>query len=451
MSQFRPSLGAIQHEPRSGVKPHNGKQRSSSLEFPERLKGGDDMGEDVAAVHDSNIMNGSLVNMISKAAVKTDLHSRLEDISSESEIEDDAEEEKEVHKLDESQDQDSTSGTMSLPTLPKKLDQLSTRRLKHNLFKDVQRKQLDSKRQEASKTSGDDDAMSSSQILSPPSTSNVNVNDDLDNDDHSTSEPKASHDAPYLSMILKGEADMQAQRSNEPEQSEEPIAEADELESSKFLEGSSEDISLATRLMEIFDLGGPEEVIAEYPAWFLQTVLLSGYLYVTARHICFYAYLPKNTNTASKSGYLGKRGQRNPRYKRYYIELKGDVLRYYTDPNNKYLPSGQIDLRSALSATVVREKNKTKEESQYIKIVTTRQEYSFKADNSQSARDWVKHLQRIIFRSHNDGDSVKLLLPIDNVLDIESISCMGVTETIKLNVIDDDDTYAMDEVRQLDM
>lgn len=34
---------------------------------------------------------------------------------------------------------------------------------------------------------------------------------------------------------------------------------------------------------------------AEYPCWLLQTVLLQGYLYITQKHICFYAYLPKKT------------------------------------------------------------------------------------------------------------------------------------------------------------
>lgn len=31
----------------------------------------------------------------------------------------------------------------------------------------------------------------------------------------------------------------------------------------------------------------------EYPCWLLQSVLLQGYLYLTTKHVCFYAYLPK--------------------------------------------------------------------------------------------------------------------------------------------------------------
>jgi len=31
----------------------------------------------------------------------------------------------------------------------------------------------------------------------------------------------------------------------------------------------------------------------EYPCWLLKSVLLQGYMYITTRHVCFYAYLPK--------------------------------------------------------------------------------------------------------------------------------------------------------------
>ncbi len=66
---------------------------------------------------------------------------------------------------------------------------------------------------------------------------------------------------------------------------------------------------LAKKLMEIFEFDKPEEVIEgkkcaylghnladqdeEYPCWLLQHVLLQGYMYITSRHIAFYAYLPK--------------------------------------------------------------------------------------------------------------------------------------------------------------
>ncbi len=57
--------------------------------------------------------------------------------------------------------------------------------------------------------------------------------------------------------------------------------------------------ALAKKLVEIFHFDQPEEVIEEYPCWLLQSVLLQGYMYITARHICFYAYLPKKAVCSS--------------------------------------------------------------------------------------------------------------------------------------------------------
>jgi len=406
------------------------------LEFPERLKHGDDAGEDVTKAHDPNFMNRSLLNMITAAGSSTQFHNRLDDISSDSEEFDDDSTISGVGGGTAVGQKD--DATMSLPSLPKKDVSLSAKSSKRNLLQSVQR--LRSIRERNSNSAEGDDKMSSSQILMPPKKNQTpNIPSPTQEGD------LMNRDAPYLSMLLKGEAEMQAQQgTGSPARSsiDEQVRVSEKLGKVKSNGGPT----LATRLMDIFDLKEPEEVIAEYPAWFLQTVLLSGYLYVTSKHICFYAYLPKNTQSAAKSGHLGKRGQHNPRYKRYYVELKGDVLRYYNDITNPYLPSGQIDLRYGISATIDPEKHKLKEESSYIKLVTKKREYFFRADSPQSARDWVKQLQRIIFRSHNDGDSVKILLPINNIIDMEANKFLEISDTIKLRVIDNDETYAVDEV-----
>jgi sterol 3beta-glucosyltransferase len=62
--------------------------------------------------------------------------------------------------------------------------------------------------------------------------------------------------------------------------------------------GSTE---LAQKLKEIFEFDREEEVIEEYPCWLLQHVLLEGHMYITARHIAFYAYLPKKAVSALES------------------------------------------------------------------------------------------------------------------------------------------------------
>jgi sterol 3beta-glucosyltransferase len=273
----------------------------------------------------------------------------------------------------------------------------------------------------------DSRSMVTSQILRPPM---------RQDSDQSSSQSEAA--APYLSMILKGEADMDAE--DQPSAADEALIQIQEP-----AEPSA--VSLAQRLKEIFELEEPEDVVSEFPCWLLHTVLLSGHLYITTKHICFYAYCPKLATTAVKSGWLRKRGQHNPRYKRYYMELKGDVLRYYHDRLDVYMPSGHIDLRFGISATVEPESKKSgRDKSSYFKVVTKDREYLFKADNHDTARDWVKHLQRVIFRSHNSGDSVKICLPIANIIDAEEERVLDVSDTIKLRVLENIETYGLDEV-----
>ncbi|KAI1164927.1 glycosyltransferase family 1 protein [Nemania serpens] len=199
--------------------------------------------------------------------------------------------------------------------------------------------------------------------------------------------------------------------------------------------------ALARKLKEIFEFDHLEEVIQEYPCWLLQSVLLQGYMYITSKHICFYAYLPRKSQEVAKSGYLAKSGKRNPKYGRFWFRLKGDVLTYYRDASNLYFPHGQIDLRYAFSATVT-DKD---QDAVHFSVATHNRTYHFRADSAPSAKEWVKSLQRVIFRSHNEGDSVKISLPIENILDVEDSQMIEFADTCKLRVIDNDETYSIDE------
>lgn len=144
----------------------------------------------------------------------------------------------------------------------------------------------------------------------------------------------------------------------------------------------------------------------------------------------------------AKSGYMFKSGKRNPKYNRHWFRLKGDVLSYYRDSTSLYFPDGQIDLRFAISASIV-DKDK---DGLHFNVITRHRTYNFKADSAPSAKEWVKSLQRVIFRSHNEGDSVKISLPIDNIIDVEETQMMEFSDTCKIRVIDNDETYAIDEV-----
>ncbi|KEQ73315.1 UDP-Glycosyltransferase/glycogen phosphorylase, partial [Aureobasidium namibiae CBS 147.97] len=197
-------------------------------------------------------------------------------------------------------------------------------------------------------------------------------------------------------------------------------------------------------LKDIFNFDEAEKVVAKYPCWYLQSVLLQGYIYITQRHICFYAYLQKKTGVTIKSGYLTKRGQRNPRYKKYWFVLKGDVLSYYKDPSTPFSPRDVIDLRYGVSADITPTQAQDKEIASFS-VVTDAKTYHFKAETASSATEWVKQIQKVIFRSRNNSDSVKICLPVDNVVDIEESNFPDFADTIKIRVIDNDETFAVDE------
>jgi sterol 3beta-glucosyltransferase len=202
---------------------------------------------------------------------------------------------------------------------------------------------------------------------------------------------------------------------------------------------------LSARLKEMFGFEKPEKVLVEYACSLLQNILLQGYMYVTEGHICFYAYLPRKTTVSIRSGYLHKRGRKNPKYNRYWFSLKGDVLSYYTDPSSLYFPSGHVDLRYGISASLTEQKDKEKEVRDF-QVTTDQRTYYFRADSPTSAKEWVKALQKVIFRAHNDGDNVKISFPIENIIDIEESPIADLAETFKIRVVESDESYAIDEV-----
>lgn len=392
--------------------------RVASMELPERLKDGDDDEEDVLkpkADGAARFLNQSVMEMISRAGRDIDFQARIDESSSESESEAEPERTQKPH-------QPSSSST-SLPAEPSQQQDSKHARAssRSKLFRSVGKLRMKSNRE--SQTTSATENMMTSQILTPRPA------------EESTPEPTPdpiNADAPVLSRKLLAEALY--------EDSEEEAVSATKQHPALVASPRKEPLTLERKLMELFGFDELETIIAEYKCWLLQSVLLDGYLYVTQRHICFYSYLPKKATTVAKSGFFNKRGLRNPRYRRYYFELKGDVLTYYESPSNIYYPRGKIDLRYGISANVTEHKDRT-----YFSVVTEQRTYNFRADSAPSAKQWVKSLQKAIFRSHNDGDMVKISIPIDNVIDFEENQIIDFAETVKLRVFDNDETYAIEE------
>lgn len=357
-------------------------------------------------------MGQSIVGLIAGAAEKIDFHDRFYDSSS-----DEEDKEKSENKTED------LSQTTILPSPKKKKKSESSshrRRISgHKLLKSLPAlPKLRSKSKSAPNKlspNADEETSEGADMPSPPAIKLTRS--------QTTGVP------PVMSRMLEARAEL----------SERPSFDLEGHESRNSLDSGVS--PLEKRLMQIFEFDEPEEVLDEFPCWLLQSVLLQGYLYITAKHVCFYAYLPKKANVVAKSGFLSKSGKRNPAYNRYWFRLKGDVLSYYTNAKELYFPRNQIDLSYGISASIT-DKDK---EGVHFEVVTRHRAYNFRADSAPSAKEWVKSLQRVIFRSHNEGDSVKISLPISNIMDVEETHMMDFAETCKIKVIDNDETYAIDE------
>ncbi|PYH40546.1 UDP-glucose:sterol glycosyltransferase [Aspergillus saccharolyticus JOP 1030-1] len=243
--------------------------------------------------------------------------------------------------------------------------------------------------------------------------------------------------APVLSRMVEAQAALDTKDASESS------SERTDEESDKEHKQSS-GTPLSIRLKEMFGFEAPEKVVVEYACSLLQSMLLQGYLYVTEGHICFYAYLPRKSTVIIKSGHLYKRGKKNPKYNRYWFLLKGDVLSYYADPSNLYFPSGHVDLRYGISASLAEPKDKSRETRDF-QVTTDQRTYYFRADSSTNAKEWVKALQKVIFRTHNEGESVKISFPIESIIDIEESPMVDFAETFKIRTIESEESYAIEE------
>jgi sterol 3beta-glucosyltransferase len=265
--------------------------RRVSLDVPERLKDvGDDDKEDVTAATNNRYLNQSIFSLITAAGSTVDFQSRFDEAESESDDDGEAEERegmsktvpglrtKEASTPPKLRESVHDSGTGSRQPTAKKEGKHQRQSSTSRLLKSMHKLRLKPIR-ERKGSSAAEDHMSASQILEPPSRSRPTEREEAET---------TSGDAPMLSRIIQAEAEMQASTMLEEEHTDEQVEAHAPV--SRLQAGST---SLAQRLMDIFGFDEPENVISEWPCWLLQSVLVQGFLYVTQKHICFYAYLPK--------------------------------------------------------------------------------------------------------------------------------------------------------------
>ena len=118
------------------------------------------------------------------------------------------------------------------------------------------------------------------------------------------------------------------------------------------------------------------------------------------------------------------------------------MLSYYKDPKNTYFPSGHIDLRNCDKAETATEKGV---ETEFFTLRSAKRDFKFKADSAPSRKQWITALNKSIDRWKNEGDSVKILLPIKDIELVEETSVLEFADTIKLNFVDKEE-HIFDDV-----
>jgi sterol 3beta-glucosyltransferase len=254
--------------------------RGLSLDIPERFKDGDDAEDDVTAPKKNNTisMNQSIFSMIARAGQQsqTDLVAMKEADSGDSEGE--GKRRQPFHGLDGAArlSRLSSANDFQRPTgefQEGKVGQGKHRRVlsDHKLLRSLPRLKS---RKDARSEGQSMDQMSSSQLL-PPRPSAPESPSVIPSEQSSKTKAKATDGEDIY--VEKSRSSRRGSRHGSLAGTVKSLA----------------PVTLAQRIQQIFEFDEVEEVISEYPCWLLQSILLQGYMYITQKHVCFYAYIPK--------------------------------------------------------------------------------------------------------------------------------------------------------------
>lgn len=208
-------------------------QRHPSVQYPERLKKGEDVHEDVTAMKGkpSQNMNQSVFSMIAAAGSKVDFHARFEDDSSDSEVDEPS---KAVHDLQ------GQANSYEISTANQKSGLKYRYLSSQGTLKDLPRLYLRTVKEKNYMSQSN--RKDSAELLSPtPSSTSI-----------------TPRDAPVMSMMLQAQAQLDSSVAGfDP-----PKEVTSTLEHPAKQIGHSD---LVIRLKEIFGFDKPEEVISGEP------------------------------------------------------------------------------------------------------------------------------------------------------------------------------------------
>ena len=218
-------------------------ERRTSVQFPEQLQYGEDVEEDATAPDSSRgpqyiNLNQSVFSLIAAAGSKTDLHARFDDDSSGSNTETEHEDDDEGAKLVAKETHTPNRSQLTDNIKKSRSTRHSTRLHDSTILRSIPKLSIRNKREK--------NYMSQSVILPP-----------REEKDSLARTPRATtpRDAPIMSMMLEAQAKLDPHKADMEESRDQATASIDMVE-------NKTSVSLEKRLMEIFALDEPEEVIS---------------------------------------------------------------------------------------------------------------------------------------------------------------------------------------------
>ncbi|PWN32538.1 UDP-Glycosyltransferase/glycogen phosphorylase [Meira miltonrushii] len=183
---------------------------------------------------------------------------------------------------------------------------------------------------------------------------------------------------------------------------------------------------LIRRLHHIFDLDEKEELISSHPCWLFRNIVLQGYLYVLTNNLCFYANLPSRQDKLIRSGILRKKTRKTRRFSSHWAILRGRTLSWYESEYDPYFPQDKIDLRDVLEVNAL----STASNPQF-EVVTPYRTFLFETSD---ADEWVAALKKSTFRAQNEGENVRITIPYEAMLDIDSSNANPVADVAVVTI-----------------
>lgn len=196
---------------------------------------------------------------------------------------------------------------------------------------------------------------------------------------------------------------------------------------------------LLQQLKDVFQLDAAETLLLAQPCWLFRSLLLQGHLYLTSGHVCFYAYLPSRDEKTIKTGWLRKRTRRTHRFSKHWASLKAGKLSWFDSDRDPYFPQGHIDLRKV---SAIERSNTHKDR---FKVTTPARRFTFLTQDEQSRDAWVEALQKETFRAQNQGESVRISIPLETVMNVDTTLSVDGTEMVCITVVDEAGDFSVDE------